>query len=407
MKDLTKEQLEYAVGRFVSLYQSREIKQTELERSSGVTQSTISKIVSRFQENGERYVPGTETLQKLFQALGFRLADILHESDEFADEISGYLATPLTGLSESEDAEVRRVVDSIRAIAAEVEFAAPKFEVYWPGDHTHPKQHADVSASQVYVTDRSRASTHDFIILFCGAPSFGVGQENEIATQAGVPAIRLVPAGLSRMMLGSFIRAIDIPYTGSLNTGIVFDFEKLRSALKDICHMYFRNRAFYLGLNGDQFGKRLRKLIDERCNGNDSHFADDICISLSYLHKLISEPFSVSNPSSRLLKRMAHRLGERVGYLLGEAEEADPTWIQSHAAWRSWIDNTKGLDAGIALRIRDEWRHEYAMLRRDQQNMASFRKPTSLMREIDWDKKYQQVRSKRKGAVNAKQAGLL
>jgi hypothetical protein len=250
-------------------------------------------------------------------------------------------------------------------------------------------------------------STRDFIILFCGAPSFGVGQENEIATQAGVPAIRLVPAGLSRMMLGSFIRAIDIPYTGSLNTGIIFDFEKLRNAFKEICHMYFQNRAFYLGLNGDQFGKRLRKLIDERCNGNDSRFADDICISLSYLHKLISEPFSVSNPSSRLLKRMAHRLGERVGYLLGEAEETDPTWIQSHAAWRSWIDNTEGLDAGIALRIRDEWRHEYAMLRRDQQNMASFRKPTSLMREIDWDKKYQQVRSKRKGAVNAKQAGLL
>jgi len=189
MKDLTKEQMEYAVGRFVSLYQSREIKQTELERSSGVTQSTISKIVSRPQENGERYTPSTETLQKLFQALGVRLTDILHESDEFSDEISGYLATPLTGLSESEDHEVRRVVDNIRAIAAEKEFATPRFEVYWPGDHTHPKQHADVSASQVYVTDRSRASTNDFIILFCGAPSFGVGQENEIATQAGVPAI--------------------------------------------------------------------------------------------------------------------------------------------------------------------------------------------------------------------------
>jgi transcriptional regulator with XRE-family HTH domain len=408
MKDLTNDQLEYAVGRFVSLYQSREIKQTELERTSGVTQSTISKIVSRSQESGiEKYTPSAEILQKLFQALGVRLADILHESDAIPDEISGYLATPLTGLSDNEDAGVRKVVRLIQTVSNEEQFASPPFEIYWPGDHTHPKLHADVPAPQVYVTDRSRASTHDFIIIFCGRPSFGVGQENEIATQAGVPAIRLVPEGLSRMMVGSFIRAIDIPYIGSLEEGVVLDFEKLRDALKEIRQLYFRNRAFYRGLNGDAFGKRLRKLLDNRCNGNDAQFADDVGISIVYLQKLISEPFAVSNPSAKLLKRMGHRLGERVGYLLGESEESDPVWVQSHIAWRSWIDKTDGLDASLTLRIRDGWRHEYAMLRRDQVSVASFRKSAPLMRETDWDKRYQELKKTRKGAANAQQVGLL
>lgn len=296
----------------------------------------------------------------------------------------------------------------IRSIAAETVFASPRFEIYWPGDHTHPKDHPDIEPTQVYVTDRSRASTHDFVVLLCGAPSYGVGQENEIATQAGLAAIRIMPRGISRMMLGSFIRATDIFYTGSLKSAVGFDADKLRAALKDIRQMYFRNRAFYRGLNGDGFGKRLRKLIDDRCNGNDVQFADDVVISRSYLHKLINEPFAVSNPSAKLLKRMAHRLGERVAFLLGEAEESDPIWIESHAGWRSWIDNNAGIDAAVALRMRDNWRQEYATLRRDQQSSASFRKSIKLMRASDWDREYhQKMRGKGRGAANAHQQGLL
>jgi len=358
LKELSGEQLEYAVSRFVSLYQSRDIKQTELERISGVNQSTISKIV-RPQED-EKYTPSAEVLQKLFKGLGFRLADILNESDHVADEIAGYLATPLTGLSVREDDEIRKVVASIRAVTREEQFADPSFDIYWPGDFTHPKQHADLSAPQVYVTDRSRASTHDFIILFCGSPSYGVGQENEIATQAGVPAIRLVPNnGLSRMMLGSFIRTTDITYQGSLQSQIAFDEGKLREALKTIRQFHFRSAALYRGMNGDGFGRRLRGLIDDRCNADYIQFAGDIGVSLLYLHKMMDEPFLVANPSARLLKRIAHRLGERVSFLLGEAEENDPIWLESNASWRSWIENTSGLDATVALRMRDDWRHDY------------------------------------------------
>jgi transcriptional regulator with XRE-family HTH domain len=407
MKELTDEQLEFAVSRFVSIYQSRGMKQTELERLTGseVTQSTISKIVRP--QDGEKYAPSVDVLQRLFKALGLPLEDILIESDHLPDEIVGYLATPLTGLSSEEDSELRRVVASIRAVVCDSQFRNPSFDVYWPGDHTHPRIHADATAQQVYVTDRSRASTHDFIILFCAAPSYGVGQENEIATQAGVPAIRLVPpGGLSRMMIGSFIQTTDIPYSGTLKSRIAFDEAAFREALKMIRQVRYRTGALFRGMNGDGFGKRLRRLIDDRCNADYVQFSADIGVSLVYLHKMMDEPFLVSNPSAHLLRRMAHRLGERVAFLLGEAEENDPAWTESNASWRSWIEKNEGsLDAAVALRMRDDWRRSYAMGKREQQTSASFRNPTRLMREADWDRRYrQQVKN---GVRNAEQPSLL
>jgi transcriptional regulator with XRE-family HTH domain len=406
MKELSNEQVEYAVSRFVTINQSRGFRQKELERLSQVDQSTISKIIHP--RDDEKYTPSVDVLQKLFKAVGYRLENILNESDHLVDEIVGYLATPLTGLTSQEDDELRRVVAAIRTIASDEPFRNPSFDVYWPGDHTHPQRHADITPEQVYVTDRSRASTHDFIILFCASPSYGVGQENEIATQAGVPAIRLVPPeSLSRMMLGSFIRATDIPYSGNLQSRIEFDESKFREALKSLRQAHFRTVALFRGMNGDGFGKRLRRLIDDRCNGDCVQFASDIGVSLQYLHKMMDEPFLVANPSARLLKRIAHRLGERVAFLLGEAEENDPIWIESSASWRSWVERNEGggVDAAVALRMRDEWRRSHATGRREQQSSASFRKPTDRMREADWDKRYMQMT--KEGAGNANQPSLL
>ena len=402
MREMNLEQLEYAVCRLASLVEFRKVKQTHLEQLSGVNQSTISKILSWSQASTDGFTPSEDHLKKLFQSLGLKLSDILNETESLTSEIVGYLATPLTGLSEKSDRELRKVVEEIRQISSREGFLAPKFEIYWPGDYTHPQIHSHISAKQVYVTDRSHASTHDFVILFCGSPSYGVGQENEIVTQAGVPAIRLVPAtGMSRMMLGSFVRSIDIKFSGNLETGINFSDEELARALVDIRRTYFRHRALYRGLNKDSFGGRLKKLVDDRC-GDNAQFAADIGISFEYLRTLYEEPFSVSNPSAKLLARMAARLGERVTFLLGEAEEADPMWVESNTAWRLWVENTDGLDARVAVTLRESWRHDYRVSRQSQQlTAASFRSGKKVMREADWDREYH--KTTKKGEVNGQQ----
>jgi transcriptional regulator with XRE-family HTH domain len=84
MRELTREQVEYAVGRLVRLVESRGIKQTQLEQTSDVNQSTISKIFSGWQEPGaDKYTPSEEVLTKLFSAIGLKLSNILNEADRF------------------------------------------------------------------------------------------------------------------------------------------------------------------------------------------------------------------------------------------------------------------------------------------------------------------------------------
>jgi len=247
----------------------------------------------------------------------------------------------------------------------------------------------------VYLTDRSRASTHDFIILFCAEPSYGVGQENEIATQAGIPAIRLVSDGMSRMMLGSFVKSIDIVFSGSLRRGINFNAEDLRRALREVRRLYFHYRPLFKELNGKGFGERLRKLIDTR-TGDYKKFAEDLGVSLSCLHALMDEHPTVSNPSLRLLQKMAVILQEDVGYLIGKSEESDPIWTESKVSWHAWATETPGLDAAVAINIRDEWRDQYRA-QKTEPSASSFRKSIRAMQKTDWDALYKERMRKSNG----------
>jgi len=382
MKQLSKEQVEFAVGRLQQLIEYRGLSQTQLEEWSGIGQSTISKILKRSQD------PGPDALKKLCRAIGVKLSDLVSEIDPFGHELIGYLATPLTGLANEEDVQLRKVVDKIKRVVAAAEFEDPRFDLYWPGDHTHPRANPEITPSQVYLTDRSRASTYDFIILLCASPSYGVGQENEIATQAGLSAIRLVPKGISRMMTGSFINAANIEYEGILSSGLGFREEDLKGALRAIRLAHFRRQAFYGRLNGHDFGERLRKLINER-GGDYEKFSDDVGINLSYLHALMQEPFNVSNPSIKLLKRIAALLGESVGYLIGESERADPVWIASQVSFGAWVEANPNLPVGRAFQMRNRWRDEYH-LNKTQPISVSFRKSTEPMTVGDWDRLYRE-----------------
>ena len=226
MSRLKPEQTEYAVTCLRGLIEQREMTQTALASCSGVAQPEISKIL-----HGEK-IPGLEQLGKLFKALGLRLSTILQEIDDSPEEILGYLATPLTAVvaDGSKERSLTSVVQRLRDVASE--FSQPGFSLYWPGDFTHPVNDKQIPAKQVYITDRSAASAFDFIVLFCAEPSYGVGQENEISTQAGLPAIRLVPESMSRMMRGSFIRSTDVVYSGSLATSVDFDKTQFQKAVE-------------------------------------------------------------------------------------------------------------------------------------------------------------------------------
>jgi len=384
---LRQEDIEYAIGRLEALMGSRDLSQSELAELSTVEQSTISKILKRNQE------PSPEILQRLFQGLGLQFADVLRDAADCVPKVlQGYLATPLTGLTDKQDATVRAVVNVVRRCSGTAEFSNPPINIYWPGEHTHPKNNSNYKASSVYLVDRSRASTFHFLVILCAKASYGVGQENEIATQAGVPAIRLLNSGVSRMMRGSFVKSFDIEYTGNLDDGLRFDEGRFADALRAIVKLHFHHSALYSSMNGDDFGPRLKKLVDERAPDNRA-FAEELGVSLEYVQAMMEEPFAVSNPSARLLKRMSIRLGESVGFLLGEKQQDDAIYRESKENWRTWVDESgENVDAHIALEVFDQWKTEH-FASKVESSLTSFRAEAKPVQKTDWDERFQRAKA--------------
>ncbi|MGA9669716.1 MAG: hypothetical protein WBQ94_10925 [Terracidiphilus sp.] len=246
----------------------------------------------------------------------------------------------------------------------------------------------------MYLIDRSRASTFHFLVILCGAPSYGVGQESEIATQAGVPAIRLVNPGVSRMMLGSFVKAFDVQYTGSLQEGIFFDQEEFLGALRAVVKLHYRQSALYSSMNGNDFGQRLKKLVDERLRDNKT-FAEELGVSMDYVQAMMVEAISVSNPSARLLKRMSILLGESVSFLLGEKEQDDAIYRESKESFFAWVgESGESVDARTAAEIFDGWKTEYSA-HKVESSLISFRAEVKPMGKADWDQKFRLAKLKK------------
>ena len=374
-----------AICEFRKNYEPCGFKQAHIADMSGIPQPTISKVL-----NGQ-IDPSEDQLNRLFEALGLRLDNVLTDWRP-KDRLVGYLATPLTGIvaNSAENAELERVVAQIRGSVSSDEFRNPAIDLYWPGEHTHPTRNPDISADMVYRTDRSRASTYDFIVLFCCDPSYGVGQENEIATQAGIPAIRLLPDKISRMIRGSFLMAQDVNFSGTLKTGVTFDLDRFHEALHWIKRTVIMQHALFGSSKQAEFGRRFRKLLDDRV-GDYSTFANELGISLSYLHSLMDEPFPMTNPSGRLLQRMSHRLGVSISYLLGEDSEMDPVYAESVANWNRWLANSSGLDETVANGVRASWEQEHIRSTKEAAIGASHRNKHVVLTVTDWDRRYQEA----------------
>lgn len=76
---------------------------------------------------------------------------------------------------------------------------------YIPHKESDPIKHAHLPAEKVYEMDRYHVSTSQLIIANATIPSFGVGQEIEIANQYNIPIILLCDKTmpLSRMVRGN------------------------------------------------------------------------------------------------------------------------------------------------------------------------------------------------------------
>lgn len=127
-------------------------------------------------------------------------------ADATLSPLHGYIATALTGL----ETEAR---DAIVFTSSRVADVAKDYDlyVYQPRKATDPLLHPDVDPAAVYLLDRKRVLRADVLLVLANQPSFGVGQELEIASSYGKPTILLAREGtrISRMVTGSFLNLLD------------------------------------------------------------------------------------------------------------------------------------------------------------------------------------------------------
>jgi transcriptional regulator with XRE-family HTH domain len=187
------------------------------------------------------------------------------------------------------------------------------FTVYQARKSTDPIKHPDVPSSLVHFLDRKELMTSDLVLLYAGKPSLGVGDEYEIAAQAGIPVVILIEKGkkLSRMINGGFARKIKIvQFTEpeDLNESLNELFKELKPRLLR------RKSSLKVKTNLQTIKKRITETRVLRGFSRE-HLSDLVGISADYLKTIETCP-EFANPSFIVLCRIAQALEVPVSYLI-------------------------------------------------------------------------------------------
>ncbi len=211
-----------------------------------------------------------------------------------------YIASPLTGLDETEREEVYRKLNDLKEICKDYDI-----EAYIPGKFTDPVKNPEVEPYAVYQTDRDRVRTSDLFVLLAVKPSFGAGQEVEIAYNSLIPMMILQPKGsdLSRMVAGVPSR---LKYVAS------FDDESLEKCFREgvllLKPHIERRRSGSSFSQSNTIGKTINLLREEN-NLSLDELSTALGISseeLDFIER--SDDYSV-NPSMIIISRLATALG--------------------------------------------------------------------------------------------------
>ncbi len=102
--------------------------------------------------------------------------------------LMAYVASALTGLSKEQEDQIFEVQDLISEVCS-----AHGITLYQPRDRSHPTIHKELLPPTVWYLDHDSVLSSDLLILLAHEPSFGAGQELELARNALLPIIVIVP----------------------------------------------------------------------------------------------------------------------------------------------------------------------------------------------------------------------
>jgi transcriptional regulator with XRE-family HTH domain len=306
------------------------------------------------------------------------MASTAVSAEQSATLLRAYLATALTGLQDSEREKIFALCRSLRALCADYGVV-----LYLPFDHTDPVAHADVPAPLVYERDRKQVGTSDFVLMLCTSASYGVGQENEIAADNGVPVAYLIQNGceVSRMLLGSDTRKVIIQYDRAKDLLPQLQ-EFLTSTVPAL-----RERRVKLGIP-EPLGIGAR-LIDLRCRSDIPRktIADLIGCDEQWLRRVEDNPGEEGILTVSRLRTIATFLNVDVAYLLlgatasldermrrsldhlkAVARDEDLSYPDYEQLWDSYLQTTRtqigfvAATRNVHVISKEQWRDWYRRL---------------------------------------------
>jgi transcriptional regulator with XRE-family HTH domain len=306
-------------------------------------------------------------------------------TEQATTHLRAYMATALTGLPDSEREKIFALGYKLRSLCVDHEVV-----LYLPFDHTDPVAHADVPASLVYERDRRQVVTSDFVLMLCSSASYGVGQENEIAADNGVPVAYLVQNGcqVSRMLLGSDTRKIVISYD-SVDDLIPQVKQFLSGTVPGL-----RERRLKLG-TPEPLGLGAR-LADLRTRSDITRrtIADLVGCDEQWLTRLEENPAEEASLTLSRLRTIATFLSVDIAYLLlGATGSSDERMRRS-------LDHLKSLarEEDMSYKDYEELWEFYLQDTKSRIGFVAATRNTHVVSKEQWRSWYRRLTEKRGGA---------
>lgn len=286
-----------------------EVSRIEKGRFRDLNEDTIKRLARAFEIAPEALAQNTP-FATLFGQSETLVCGPLYEGPPF----TAYFASALTNLDDERLAEVESLDERVDQICRAYR-PYPIF-LYRPRLYTSPKSNPETSARAVYDIDQERVSTADLLILAALFPSLGAGMELQLALQSCSSIILLTKKGepLSRMVQGCPAEKVIVEYDG------LEELEgKLNEALRALLPRLAELRFSQIDPQGDavssDLGERIRRLRGDR-NMKAGELARLVGVDEAYIQTLETKHEQISNPSLRILRRVARALGVSEAYII-------------------------------------------------------------------------------------------
>lgn len=337
----------------------------------------------RLEENGPIWKALLDLTKRLLEpnpqnrpASAMACQEILAKSVPSSIPFRTYFACALTRANDPEKKQHLEKVSSILKSNA----VKNGFSIYFPGEHTDPLGAPDLKAPEVYWIDRERVASADLLVIFADEPSFGVGQEAEIAANAGVPIVifHSDKVNVSRMLRGIAGRII-----GQIGFENDADLEQKAAEFfsenRNILHLWRRSREREYHL---RVGNRVRE-FREASNLSIDDLAEETGVEKELLVSLETRPEQLTNISLVNLRRIARGLNVPPVELIRDQSAKDQEFeelrnasinnLREYARQKniSYIDYTKLKFEGLQA------------LRQQTMSLAAKGTPKALLEE-DW-----------------------